>query len=71
MTLVQEPEANMIFARFPRHLHQKLFKNGAVYYVMDGDPDNGDPDEMLMARFVTDWSITAEDVDQFLSILRS
>ena len=71
MTFVQEPEANMIFARFPRHLHQKLFRNGAVYYAMDGDPNNGDPDELLMARFVTDWSITAEDVDQFLSILRS
>lgn len=69
--LVYEPQANMIFARLPRRDHQRLLGAGAVYYTTDGDAEQGDPDELLTARFVTDWSMTDENVDQFLQILRS
>jgi threonine aldolase len=69
VTFVETPEANMIFARYPRHLHQRLLAAGANYYVTGGNPAHGDPDEQLTARLVTDWSATAADVDQFLDIL--
>lgn len=61
-------EANIIFAKLPRATHQKLQGSGAVYYVMDGDVAQGDPDEALTARFVCDWSLEPEQVDQFLSL---
>lgn len=62
-----EPQANLVFARFARRLHQKLHAAGAVYYVWDGDPETGDPDELLTARFVCDWSMTEAKVDQLLT----
>ena len=48
-------------------MHQRLHVAGAVYYVWDGDPETGDPDELLMARFVCDWSMTDDNVDQLLA----
>ena len=60
------PQANMIFARFPRAIHQKLHDAGAKYYLWDG-PLDGDKDEKVAARMVCDWSITHADIDQFLS----
>jgi threonine aldolase len=65
--MIHEPQANMIFARFPRRVHQKLHASGAKYYVLDGDVTSGDGDEMLAARLVCDWSMTDALIDQFLS----
>ena len=62
-----EPQANMIFATFPRVTHQKLHEAGAKYYVWEGELEGDNPDEMLAARLVCDWSITEEKIDQFLS----
>ncbi|MBQ2261699.1 MAG: aminotransferase class V-fold PLP-dependent enzyme [Loktanella sp.] len=64
-----DPQANIIFFDIPRREHQRMLASGAVYYVMSGDPDAGDPDEMLTARLVTDWSMTADGVSQFLTLL--
>jgi threonine aldolase len=61
-------DANIIFATLPRAIHQKLQGGGAVYYVMDGDVATGDPDEQLTGRFVCDWSLNTNQVDQFLSL---
>lgn len=66
--LIAPAPANMIFARFPRRLHQKLHDAGAVYYVMDGDLD-GAPDAPLTCRLVCDWSRDAQGVDAFLKVL--
>ncbi|OAN74825.1 threonine aldolase [Sulfitobacter pontiacus] len=66
-TLLHKPDANMIFAKWPRRIHQKLHDAGAKYYVMDGSLDSGDPDTPLSARLVCDWSIGTEAIDQFLS----
>ena len=63
-------DANIIFCRLPRSDHQRLLAAGAMFYTWDGDPDVGDPDEMLTARLVTDWSMTADQVARFLQILR-
>ncbi|MBE0413651.1 aminotransferase class V-fold PLP-dependent enzyme [Yoonia sp.] len=64
-----EPQANIIFFQMPRHDHKRMLDGGAVYYVMNGDPDAGDPDEMLTGRLVTDWSMTKDSIDQFLDLL--
>ena len=69
--LLFEPEANMTFARYPRGDHKRLLDAGAMYYCWDGDPHTGDPDDLLTARLVTDWSLTEESVDQFLSVLHA
>ncbi|MFT5786290.1 MAG: threonine aldolase [Ascidiaceihabitans sp.] len=61
-------EANIIFATLPRATHQKLQDGGAVYYVMDGDVAVGDPNEPLMARFVCDWSLSTDQIDEFLAL---
>ena len=65
--MMYTPDANMIFARFPRVVHQKLHAAGAKYYVLDGDVTAGPPDEMLAARLVCDWSMSNDLIDQFLS----
>jgi len=65
-----EPQANMIFFQMPRAEHKRMLDGGAVYYVMSGDPEVGDPDELLTGRLVTDWSMTEEGVTQFLDLLR-
>jgi threonine aldolase len=64
-----EPQANIIFFNMPRREHKRMLDGGAVYYVMNGDPEIGDPDEMLMGRLVTDWSMTEDGVNQFLDLL--
>ncbi len=62
---LHEPQANMIFASFPRGVHKKLHVAGAKYYLWDG-PLEGADDEMVGARLVCDWSITHEQIDIFL-----
>lgn len=64
---LHQPDANMIFTRFPRAVHQKLQADGAKYYVLDGDVQSGPMDEMLACRLVCDWSMTDALIDQFLS----
>ena len=63
---LHEPQANMIFARFPRAVHKKLHAAGAKYYLWDG-PLEGPDDEMVAARLVCDWSISPENISLFLS----
>ena len=66
-----EPQANLIFVRFSRKLHQRLHEAGVIYYIYDGDHETGDPDEILTGRFVCDWSMTEATVDQLLAVFRA
>lgn len=68
-TFTYAPEANMIFAKWPREAHLRLQKAGAVYLPSDGEIGAGDPADMLEARLVCDWSSRREDTDRFLEIL--
>ena len=68
--MLYEPQANIIFFDMPRREHKRMLDSGAMYYVMSGDPEIGDPDDMLMGRLVTDWSMTEDGVNQFLDLLR-
>lgn len=64
-----EPDANMIFAAMPRAVHRRLHNAGAVYHLWDGTLDGDDPDEMITARLVCDWSISHAQIDRFLDVL--
>lgn len=50
------PEANVMFFKAPRKLHQSLLAAGMTYYVMDGSAEDGDPSEILTGRLVTNWA---------------
>lgn len=62
---MHQPDANMIYAKFPRRIHSRLQQAGAIYEF--GHSLTGDPDEMLSCRLVCDWSISAELTNEFLS----
>lgn len=62
-------EANLIFFRATRALHQHLHNNDAHYYLWGGDLADGQPDEMLMGRLVCDWSIEDAQIDRFLTLI--
>ncbi len=66
---LHDPQANMIFAALPRAAHRRLHEAGAKYYVWAGSLDGHDPDEMLTARLVCDWSIGPERIDAFLALI--
>lgn len=68
-TFLHEPQANMIFASFPRSLHRKLHDAGAVYHLWGDTLEGTDEDEMLACRFVCDWSNPPDQIEQFLSLL--
>jgi len=68
--MLYEPGANIIFFHAMRREHQRLLAGGATYYVMDGDSDVGDPDEILTGRLVMDWSMKSETVDLFLNLIQ-
>jgi threonine aldolase len=65
--LLHTPDANMIFARFPRGTHQTLRTAGAVYDVNPADVDGTGLDAMIPARLVCDWAISDAQIDTFLS----
>ncbi|HBS50687.1 MAG TPA: low specificity L-threonine aldolase [Rhodobacteraceae bacterium] len=61
------PEANMLFAAFPRRVHRALQASGAMYHMWSGSLEGTDADEMLAARLVCDWSIPEADIARFLA----
>ena len=62
-------DANMIFASIPRAAHQRLHDAGAKYYIWEGSLEGDDPNEMISARLVCDWSISRDDIDRFLGFI--
>lgn len=66
---LHEPQANMIFASFPRAKHKQLHEAGAVYHLWGAELDGEDENENLACRLVCDWSIGAAEIDQFLNLL--
>ncbi len=66
-TFLHQPNANMVFASWPRRIHQKLHDAGARYYIWNGSLEGDDPEEFIGARLVCDWSIGKPAIDQFLS----
>lgn len=69
LTFQCDPQANIIFFDMPRSEHKRMLDGGAFYYVLSGDPQAGDPNELLTGRLVTDWSVTEDVVQQFIDLL--
>lgn len=70
VTLAHEPDANMIFADWPRAVHRRTHEAGARYYLWSGTLDGGPEEERLTARLVCDWSAAEADGDRFLTLIR-
>jgi len=65
---IHPPHANMIFASWPREIHDALQAAGSKYYFWPADPaPTGPKGEMLSARLVCSWSTTDAEIDQFLN----
>ncbi|PSL17670.1 threonine aldolase family protein [Shimia abyssi] len=71
VSFAHEPQANMVFASMPRAKHKSLFEAGAVYHIWDGSLEGDDPNALVTARFVCDWSISEEQIDQFIALAQS
>jgi len=64
------PQANMIFAKLSRETHQRLHAGGAQYGLFEGPLETGPADQPLLMRLVCDWSITEDQIDQFIALAR-
>ncbi|SLN28091.1 Low specificity L-threonine aldolase [Falsiruegeria litorea R37] len=67
-SFLHEPQANMIFASFPRGVHKALHQAGAVYHLWGATLEGEDDEEMLACRLVCDWAISNEQIDAFLAL---
>jgi threonine aldolase len=66
------PQANTVFASFPRGAHKRAQDAGAYYYFWPFDQTLDGPDDALLsARFVCSWSTRHADIDQFIDLLKS
>src|SRR5215831_17725211 len=65
-------EANIVFARLPRALHERLQAAGAHYYVIHTehtDPATVPPGYVLV-RLVTSFATTESSIDEFISLVK-
>lgn len=68
--LVHPPEANAVFAAWPRAGHRAVRAAGAQYYLWPGHQSIEGPDaEPLAARLVCNWSTTEGEIEAFLQAL--
>lgn len=66
--LAYRVDGNMVFARLSRAQHAKALTRGAVYNLWGSDTSLiGDPDQPMLARFVTSWSTAEADVEALLA----
>ena len=69
--LMHPRDGNQVFARFARGVHRAAQAAGAQYYLWPHtETMEGPEDGLVSARFVTNWSTTADEVDAFLATLR-
>ncbi|MCB1363394.1 MAG: low specificity L-threonine aldolase [Rhodobacteraceae bacterium] len=68
--ILHSPDANMVFAALPRHVHRRLQAAGAAYHLWGGQLEGEDENEPVAARFVCDWSIPEAAIDRFLGLVR-
>jgi threonine aldolase len=61
-------EANEVFAPITTQMDKRLKAAGAMYYPWPGE---GLPKDRILVRLVTSFQTTKDDVDKFLSLMRS
>ncbi|WP_373355852.1 low specificity L-threonine aldolase [Pseudoroseicyclus sp. CXY001] len=59
-------EANMVFLRAPRRIHEAAMAAGAVYHLWE--ESHSGPDAPCTGRLVCDWSKTEAEVDEVLRL---
>lgn len=69
-TLVHPVQANMIFVTLPRDAHRAAIAAGAEYFLSLHDLAEGDEDDPVPARLVTNWATMEDEVDRFLELVR-
>jgi threonine aldolase len=61
---------NMLFAAWSRAVHRRARDAGARYYLWPTDQSlEGRGDERIMARLVTNWATTDEEVDRLVALV--
>jgi threonine aldolase len=70
--LLNEPEANILFAEITLGQHRRLWAEGARYYPWRPLPPEDAPDDTPVAmRLVTSFATTEAEVDRFIGLLRA
>lgn len=68
--ILNQVDANMIFATLTRAQHRRAVEAGAKYYLTDvGATLDGPDDTAMTCRLVTSWCTTDDDVDRFLGLI--
>ncbi len=66
--ILNEPQANMIFARLPLAVHRRLREAGAGYYLEPASQTEDGDGEAVMVRLVCAPTTPESDIDNFLAI---
>jgi threonine aldolase len=70
LSVVNDTWANIVFFRAPRAVHEAAMARGAVYHPWE-DMTAAKPDDLVTARLVCGWSLTPDDISEFLHCLRA
>jgi threonine aldolase len=74
LQIVWPVEANLVFVLLPEHFDRKLRAAGASYYVRRADMltgNNGAGSNGLLARLVTSFATTEDDVQNFIRLIQN
>jgi len=73
LRIVWPVEANLVFALLPEHLDRKLKAAGAAYYVRRADmlPPEMRQDDTVLARMVTSFATTEDEVENFIRLIQN
>ena len=65
--IVHPVEANMVFASLPASAHRRALDSGASYYLWPASQSlTENPDKMITARLVCNWSTTDDEIAELL-----
>ena len=71
LELLYPVDANMMFAQMPRLEHKRMMQAGAHYYLWPHTADmDGDGDEMVGCRIVTNWATRSDEISAFVQLAR-
>lgn len=73
LRIVWPVEANLIFVQLPEHLDRKLKAAGAAYYIRRADmlPPEVRQDGTVLARMVTSFATTEDEVENFIRLIQN
>lgn len=73
LRIVWPVEANLVFALLPEHLDRRLKAAGATYYVRRADmlPPEMRQDDTVLARMVTSFATTENEVENFIRLIQN